>query len=178
MAAISIQEKLKNLDKLADGFNKKAGKIMLGRISKSEELREALTTEFIKFPSLNLNEAVGGGIPKGKITIVTGTPDSGKTFLLLETIGIEMTRNPDFVVGWLESEGSLTADNLKQFNIDLDRFFYQRFDKDNGAEKALDGVEAALLTGLDMFVVNSLKCLVPAEEFEKSMEKQQVGLLV
>lgn len=174
--ALTIQEKLKNLDKLADGVNKKAGKIMLGRISKSEDLRESLKTEFIKFPSLNLNEATGGGIPKGKVTIVSGNPDSGKTFLLLEMIGLEMAKDPNFVAGWLESEGSLTADNLEQFNIDLERFFYQRFDKASGAEKSLDSVEAALLTGLDMFVVNSLKCLVPAEEFEKSMEKQQIGL--
>lgn len=173
---LTLQEKLKNLDKLADGVNKKAGKTMLGRISKSEELREALTTEFIRFPSLNLNEATGGGIPKGKVTIVTGNEDSGKTFLLLEAIGQEMQKNPEFVAGWLESEGSLTADNLEQFDIDLDRFFYQRFDKDNGAEKSLDSVEAALITGLDMFVINSLKCLVPAVEFEASIEKQQIGL--
>ena len=176
MAKMTLQEKLKNMDKLADGFNKKAGKVMMGRISKSEELRNELEVEWIETPSLNVNAITGGGIPRGKVTIVSGMPDSGKTFYLLETIGKEMAKDPNFVAGWLESEGSITYDNLMQFNIDPERFMYQRFDKAGGAEKALDGVEAALLTGLDMFVINSLKCLVPAEELEKSMEKQQVGL--
>ena len=174
--AICLAEKLKNLDKISDGFNKKEGKVLLGRISRSEELREALEIDFIPFPSLNVNEATGGGIPKGKITIISGNPDSGKTFLLLETIGIEMEKDPNFVAGWLESEGSITSDNLKQFNIDPVRFFYQRFTKGTGAEKAIDAVEAALLTGIDMFVINSLKCLVPAEELTKSMESMQIGL--
>ena len=174
--AFTLQEKQKNLDKLAEGFNKKAGKTMLGRISKSEDLRNELKTEWIPVASLNVNEITGGGIPKGKISIISGNPDSGKTMFLLETIGLEMKRDPNFMAGWLESEGSITQDNLDQFGIDPTRFFYQRFDKANGAEKAIDGVEAALLTGVDMYVINSLKCLVPAEELNKDMGSMQIGL--
>lgn len=75
---ISLQEKLKNLDKLADGFNKQAGKTMMGRISKSEDIQKELIVDFISVKSLNVKNAMGGGIPKGKITIVSGNPDSGK----------------------------------------------------------------------------------------------------
>lgn len=173
---ISLQEKLKNLDKLADGFNKQAGKTMMGRISKSEDIQKELIVDFISVKSLNVKNAMGGGIPKGKITIVSGNPDSGKTYFLLETIGNEMERDENFVAGWLESEGSITENDLTQFNIDPDRFFYLKFDKAGGAEKALDGVEAALLTGIDMFVINSLKCLVPSEELNKGMASMQIGL--
>lgn len=89
-----------------------------------------------------------------------------------------MAENPDFVAGWLESEGSLTEDNLNQFNIDTERFFYLEIDREGAAEEALNVVESALMTGsIDMFVINSLKCLVPKEEFEKGMEQVQVGLL-
>lgn len=173
---ISLQEKLKNLDKLADGFNKQAGKTMMGRISKSEDIQKELIVDFISVKSLNVKNAMGGGIPKAKITIVSGNPDSGKTYFLLETIGNEMERDENFVAGWLESEGSITENDLTQFNIDPDRFFYLKFDKAGGAEKALDGVEAALLTGIDMFVINSLKCLVPSEELNKGMASMQIGL--
>lgn len=177
MADLNLQEKMKRLDKLSDGFNKKKGKTVVGRISQCQELQDALKVEFIPTPSLNVNEALGGGWPKGRISIVSGNEDSGKTFILLETIGNHMKENPNFMAGWLESEGSITDDNLRQFGIDPERFFYLEVDREGAAEEALNVVESALMTGsIDMFVINSLKCLVPKEEFEKGMEQVQVGL--
>lgn len=177
MADLNLQEKKKRLDKLSEGFNKKKGKTVVGRVSQCEELQQALRVEFIPTPSLNVNVALGGGWPKGRISIVSGNEDSGKTFILLETIGKAMKEDPNFMAGWLESEGSLTEDNLNQFGIDTERFFYLEVDREGAAEEALNVVEAALVTGsIDMFVINSLKCLVPKEEFEKGMEQVQVGL--
>lgn len=177
MSDLNLQEKMKRLDKLSEGFNKKKGKTMVGRVSQCEELQAALRVEFIPTPSLNVNAALGGGWPKGRISIVSGNEDSGKTFILLETIGKAMKENPNFMAGWLESEGSITEDNLNQFGIDPDRFFYLEVDREGAAEEALNVVESALMTGsIDMFVINSLKCLVPKEEFEKGMEQVQVGL--
>ena len=173
----SIAERLKKLDKLSEGFNKTKGKTLIGRISQNEELKNKLTVEFIPTPSMNVNEAIGGGWPKGRITIVSGNEDSGKTFNLLETIGKEMQRNPEFIAGWLESEASLSMQDLELFGIDPERFFYLEVDREGAAEQALDAVESALVTGsIDMFVINSLKCLVPSEEYQKAMGSVQVGL--
>lgn len=175
--SLSLQEKLSRLDKLSDGLNKQKGKVLIGRISQVEELKQMLTVDFIETPSLNVNEALGGGWPKGRITIVSGNEDSGKTFLLLETIGKEMKRNPDFVAAWLESEGSITANDLALFDIDPFRFLYISVDREGAAEEALDRFEGVIMSGaVDMAVVNSLKCLVPKEELDKSMGQVQVGL--
>lgn len=81
MADLNLQEKMKRLDKLSDGFNKKKGKTMVGRVSQCEELQEALKVQFIPTPSLNVNEALGGGWPKGRISIVSGNEDSGINIL-------------------------------------------------------------------------------------------------
>lgn len=173
----TVAERLKVLDKLAEGFNKTKGKSLIGRISQNEDLRNKLKVEFIETPSLNVNEALGGGWPKGRISIVSGNEDSGKTFHLLETIGNEMKRNPDFIAGWLESEGSLSLADIELFGIDPERFFYLEIDREGAAEQALDAVESALVTGsINMFVINSLKCLVPSEEYQKAMGNVQVGL--
>lgn len=174
---LSTQERLKLLDKLSDNFNKKKNEVRTGRLGHNKELKENLKVDFISTPSINLNYALGGGIAKGRATIVAGKPDSGKTFLLLETIAKRQKEDPDFIAGWLESEGSLSLKTLEQIGIDLDRFYYDEIDREGAAEEALDKTEAVIMQGLvDMFVVNSLKCLVPKEELQKSMEQVQVGL--
>lgn len=172
-----LQEKFKKLDKIADGFNKKLGRQVLGRISKNPELQEKLRIKFIPTPSININEAMGGGFPVGRTTVVSGNSDSGKTFLMLETIGMNMKKDPNFVVGWLESEKSLGEKDLELFGIDPERFLYMEIDKQGAAEQAMDLAESVIGTGsVNMFVVNSLKCLVPSEEFKKGMGDLQVGL--
>lgn len=177
MAKLSLAERLKALDKLSDNFNKDHGEVVCGRVGVNEELQKKITVEFIETPSLNLNYAMGGGFAKGRITIVAGQPDSGKTFLLLETIAKKMKEDPEFVAGWLESEGSLSTKDLIQMGIDTERFYYDTVSRSEGAETALDKVESVLIGGLvDMFVINSLKCLTPSEELEKGMGQMQVGL--
>ena len=51
----TVAERLKVLDKLAEGFNKTKGKSLIGRISQNEDLRNKLKVEFIETPSLNVN---------------------------------------------------------------------------------------------------------------------------
>ena len=177
MAKLSLAERLKALDKLSDNFNKQNGEVVCGRVGRNDELKKRITVEFIETPSLNLNYAMGGGFAKGRITIVAGQPDSGKTFLLLETIAKKQKEDPEFIAGWLESEGSLSASDLEQMGIDTDRFYYDTVKREEGAEIALNKVESVVIGGLvDMFVINSLKCLTPSEELQKGMEQMQVGL--
>lgn len=65
----------------------------------------------------------------------------------------------------------------KTFGIDLDRFFYVEHDKDGAAEGALNIIETVISSNsVDMVVVNSLKCLVPKEEFKKDLEDAVVAL--
>jgi recombination protein RecA len=177
MAVKSLEEKLKALDKVSDGVNKKAGKVIMGRISNNDEIKDKLTIKYIPTKSQNVNSAMGGGYPRKRTTIVAGKPDSGKTSNLLETIGYNMQKDPNFVAGWLESEGSLEMNYLiETFGIDPERFIYVEHEKEGAGEGALDQVEAIMATGvLDIMVINSLKCLVPSEEFRKSMGEFTIG---
>lgn len=177
MAKLTLEQKLKALDKLSDNYNKGKENIMCGRIGRNQELRDRLKVKFIKTPSFRLNDAMGGGFAKSRISIVSGLPDSGKTFLILETIALEMKKDPGFVVYWLESEGSLSDDNLIEMGIDLDRFYYDQIEREGAAEDVLNKMEGVIAQGLvDMCVINSLKALTPSEEMQKGMDKMQVGL--
>lgn len=174
--AVSLADKLATLDKIAGKINETAGKKIIGRIGNDAEILEKLTIKFVATPSLDLNDAVGGGFPKSRTSIVAGLSDSGKTGLLLETIGKNQAADPDFVAGWLESEKSISKKMLDMYGIDPARFFYMEVDRKDGAEGALDKVEGTLGAGvLDMFVINSLKCLVPSSELNKSMKEFSVA---
>ena len=174
--AKSLAEKKKLMAQMMSKINDKVGKSVIGFAS-DPVIQDKMTIKWIPTPSLRINEITGGGFPRGKVSIVAGLEDSGKTSYLLETIGLNMKKNPDFMAIWLESEESLSLDTCKMFGIDETRFAIIYLEKDGAAEVALDRLEAALDSGaFDMAVINSLKCLTPSTEFESNMGQQTIGL--
>ena len=81
----SLAEKKKLMAQMMGKINDKVGKSVIGFAS-DPSIKEKMTIKWIETPSLRINEMTGGGFPKGKISIVTGLEDSGKTSYLLETI--------------------------------------------------------------------------------------------
>ena len=71
-----LKERLKTLDSISSQMNKKFGKVVMGRIGETPEIMERLRIKFIPTPSLELNEATGGGFPRRRCSIVTGKEDS------------------------------------------------------------------------------------------------------
>lgn len=89
-----------------------------------------------------------------------------------------MKNDPNFVCAWIESETSIQKEYVCDvFGIDPERFIFIEHQKDGAGELAIDIAESILSTGaIDMLVINSLKCLVPSTEFEKSMSEHTIGL--
>lgn len=176
-AKVTDAERRKRIELVMANLRKKNDGIIVGKLT-DPEVQEQLHIEFIPTPSINFNSATGGGIPKGNVCIIAGEADSGKTSLILETIGKMHRENPEghFAL-WLESEASLNLDYMvNQFGIDPERFFFIQFDRNHSAEQCLDQAEALLQTGvIDLFCINTLKALIPESEMNKSMEQVNVG---
>lgn len=132
---------------------------------------------FLPTPSEELNNMLGGGIAKGRITEIFGSNSSGKTSICLETIGEEMQVDPDSYWAWLESEESFDIDYACEIHdIDPDRLIYIDI-TDQGAEKSIDRLEALMRAGiLTGFVVNSVAGLVPKRELETDLDKSDIAL--
>ena len=83
MADLSLNEKpalttrTTALKKVMEGINKKAGKLIIGTIGENPEIQERLRITYIPTPSIDVNEAMGGGFPRRRSTILAGNPDSG-----------------------------------------------------------------------------------------------------
>ena len=112
----SLAERKKMIGDAIKDINKAAGATIIGTLN-DEDIAEKLVIEYIPTPSLRLNEATGGGIPRSKYTLVAGNPDSGKTMLMLETIAHNLETDPDFTGCWIESENSLESTSIKMFGI-------------------------------------------------------------
>lgn len=177
MSKMTQIEKLAQIDKMTTSINNKYKKTVCARLGASEELKEQLKIKFIKLPSEALNDAIGGGLPRKRVTILSGVESSGKTGTLLETIAINQREDDTFTALWLESEDSLDPDFMEMLGIDFNRFVLVMHDKDRGAEVCLDEALAMAETGIfDIFVVNSIKALVPKVELENSLTKDTMAL--
>lgn len=174
---LTLSEKQKRLDAIAADINSRMKKNIVGRLS-DPTVQEQIKIEFIPSASPELNDAVGGGFPRGKMTIISGAADSGKTNLALNTIGERMMKDPEFTALWLESEFSLDYEHMiHTFNIDPDRFVYVPFERDRGGEEALNQFIEILESGaVDFAVVNTLRALIPSTEIHKKMEDVDIAL--
>lgn len=181
-----LKDRLAALDKISEKFNQKCGKKIMGRIGADAEIMEKLKVRYIPSPCHELNVAISGkpngGFPRGRCTIITGKRDSGKTSLLLETIG-ENQHNldgtpTDFIALWVESEKSISKGQLcDMHHIIPEQFHYIEVPASVTAETILDAVQGILQSGLvDMVVINSLSCLVPSVEMNTSLGDAIVAL--
>lgn len=74
---VTLNEKLKRLDSICGAVNEKFKKTVIGKLS-DKAIREKIEVTFIPSASPEFNSAVGGGFPRGKISIISGVEDCGK----------------------------------------------------------------------------------------------------
>ena len=172
-----MPEKLAKIRQQINKVNASAGKVVAGFLN-DKEIADSLTVKYLPTPNDDLNEAIGGGFPIGRTTVITGLSDSGKTSVALETIGLEMQKNPEFVALWLESENSLELNYIVDtFHIDPNRFIIVEMNLKEGGEAALDQCASLLRTGsFNVFVINSMKALIPKTQLNKAISEDTVAL--
>lgn len=68
-----------------------------------------------------LDEITGGGLPKGRPTLVCGGPGCGKTLFAMEFLvrGAMLYNEPGVLISFEETENELTA-NVASLGFDLD----------------------------------------------------------
>lgn len=146
----------------------------------------------------SLDTEIGGGIPRGRIMIMTGNESTGKTTVAKKTIATAQRTcracnelfAPDEETG--EIKCPVCADGgtpFKAFYCDIEGTFDPHWFEALGgdvealylfqpefAEQAVDVIEAVIRTGdIDILVIDSIAMMSPAVEIEKSAEDQLMG---
>lgn len=139
----------------------------------AKRLKTAQEVELIKFPlaSTGLTTALGGGIGAGRITLVYGNTSSGKSVLMMQTVGL--LQKMGFVCAWVDVEGTYEKSFGARLGINNDELILIQ-KKSFGA--ITDSIMPLIRGGIDLVVVDSVSDALPevfvdkegeAVEFEK-----------
>jgi recombination protein RecA len=139
---------------------------------------------------LEVDYALGGGFPVGRISTMYGQKSSGKTTNFLRAIANaqRMCSNcyqfldekgkccknyREFVIAFLDVEGALDLEWAGKLGVSREEMIVS---VPEYAEEALDIGEALIRSGeVDILVLDSIAFLVPMKEIENSVEKDSMG---
>jgi recombination protein RecA len=128
--------------------------------------------ETISSGALSLDVALGGGIPRGRITEIYGSESSGKTTLAL-TIIAEAQKAGGLAL-FVDAEHALDVEYARALGVDVDRLYVAQ---PTTGEEALNIMEAMVESGaMDIVVLDSVAALVPKAEIEGDMGDSHVGI--
>jgi recombination protein RecA len=104
-----------------------------------------------------LDDALGGGLPHGRLVEVYGPESSGKTTLCLYAIA--EAQRAGGVTAFIDAEHDFDPGYAETLGVDLSRLLIAQPDS---GEHALETIEALIRPGVvDLVVVNSVAALVP-----------------
>ena len=131
-----------------------------------------------KFPCLSsgigsIDDALGGGLPEGRITELYGPEASGKTTVLLHFIAAAQKRGE--VVYFIDAENALDLSYAQRIGVQPKRMIFSQPDY---GEQALDVMQAIFQALIDynqkhskkmkaLIVFDSVAALIPKQDFTK-----------
>ncbi|GIV21859.1 MAG: protein RecA [Armatimonadota bacterium] len=150
--------------------------------------RIGLATEMIKprerIPTgcFMLDAILGGGIPMGVVTELSGSAGSGKTTMAMYTVAMSQRMHPDSVQVYISAEGPLHPHALELAKVDPSRVvIFEPFEYAERAMDALKDILKEIRGSVSVVVLDSVAALAPYMEVESversGMEGQTVGVL-
>jgi len=127
--------------------------------------------------SLALDASIGiGGIPRGKITEISGPPGSGKTTIALSTMRNAVKEGGKVL--YMDLENSLNysiIDAMIGMEVPEDKFILLTADN---AENAFDMIELAIKRNeFDLIVIDSVGVLISKKELKGTMETETMTVI-
>ena len=154
------------LDKALAELNN-AGKIQIGRGADMP----ALNIDRLSTSIFELDDAIGGGIPRGRITEVYGKESGGKTTLALHVVA--HAQKSRLNVAYLDMEQALDPTYMAALGVDWDELILSQPDT---AEEVFTVLDKLTSTGeVALIVVDSVAALSPRQEFEGDYGDANVG---
>lgn len=131
-----------------------------------------IKVERIPTGAISLDEALGGGIPKGRIVEIYGPESSGKTTIALHMIAESQKLGGS--AAFIDAEHALDPEYASKIGVNVDELLISQ--PDNG-EQALEIVETLTRSGgIDLIVIDSVAALTPRAEIEGMMGDSFMGL--
>lgn len=128
--------------------------------------------EVLSTGSILIDQALGAGLPRGRIVEIYGPEASGKTTLALHAIA--QAQRMGGICAFIDAEHALDPEHAARLGIKINDLIISQPDY---GEQALDITEMLIRSGaVDIIVVDSVSALVPKAELEGDMGDTHVGL--
>ncbi|MFA5644817.1 MAG: recombinase RecA [Candidatus Ratteibacteria bacterium] len=142
-----------------------------GSIMKLGE-KSHLSIDCIPTGAISLDIALGGGIPRGRVTEIFGQESSGKTTIALHIIAEAQKLGGQ--AAFIDAEHALDPSYAKKLGVNLEDLLISQPDT---GEQALEIAESLIRSNaVDVVVIDSVAALVPRAELEGEMGDSVMGL--
>lgn len=127
-----------------------------------------------RFPSgcTALDDALGGGWPKGRFVELFGAESGGKTTLVLQAIAEHQKKYPDQDVAFIDSEYAFDETYAKALGVDMRYLIVHQPDS---GEQALNILSQLVQNGVMLIAVDSVAALTTKAELEGDIGDVHVG---
>lgn len=123
--------------------------------------------------SPELDDALGGGWPMGRIIELYGAESSGKSTLTLHAIAEFQRSFPDDNVALIDTEFAFDTTYAKNLGVNTDLLL---INQPESGEQALNVLDQMLDLGVKLFVVDSVAALTPQAELNGEIGDAHIGL--
>lgn len=156
---ITKETKRKIVDStLVELKNKLSDDTVVGRY---KEIGQDVDIETISTGSLAVDNVIGGGIPKGKLTQIVGKTSSGKTTLALTAIAELQKEDPEAVIMFVDAELALDPKYAAQLGVNMNSDGFILVQPMSG-EEGFEAVQIFIESGIaDLVVIDSIASMRP-----------------
>jgi len=167
-SSTSVSEKKRALELALSQIEKNFGKGAIMRLGDAKRM----PIETISTGSLSLDIAMGGGVPRGRISEIYGPESSGKTTLALHVIA--EAQKVGGTAAFIDAEHALDPEYAQRIGVNIDNLLLSQPDS---GEQALEITEGLVRSNaVDVIVIDSVAALTPRAEIEGEMGDAHMGL--
>lgn len=157
----------KDLKDIVYDINKITGDdiAILGDSEKNESI------EFMPTGIMQLDDSIGGGFPRGRITEINGLPSTAKSSLCLQFVKKAQQEGHQCI--YIDTEYALDLDFAAKLGIELDKMIMVR---PNSGEEVFSTIDKLLRDDFSgVIIVDSTSGIVPRGDIEAEAGKYMIG---
>lgn len=157
-----IEEKKPSINRIIAEINKKAGESVISRINDMPKIEVPRLTTGVTV----LDEALGGGLPAGRIVELYGQPSAGKSLISLFAIREAQKKGLECI--YLDCEDTFDTEWAKKLGVDTDKLILSQ---SSVGEETISMILKLLPASPAIIVVDSVAAMITRAELEEDVDK-------